>query len=220
MTDNRDAPDAIDELLPWHATGRLSAADRARVEAALAREPAVARRAALAEEEREETIALNESLGVPSSRARDALFARIDTAGPQAKPASAGLMSRFGGLLDRLSPKALAWSAVAAALLIAVQAGILGSLMVGQRVPGFEMASGSAAVAGSRLLVTFAPEATAAQIAGVLQSRRAVIVDGPRPGGIFVVRIGDKPLSEAEIQQAIAAFRQQSAVVRFVAPSP
>jgi anti-sigma factor RsiW len=63
------APDAIDELLPWHATGRLSAADRARVEAALAREPEVARRAALAEEEREETIALNESLGVPSSRA-------------------------------------------------------------------------------------------------------------------------------------------------------
>jgi anti-sigma factor RsiW len=220
MINERDDQTAIDELLPWHATGRLSAADQGRVEAALARDPEVARRATLAREEMEETISLNETLGVPSSRARDALFARIDALGPQAKPAGPGLMSRLGGLLNVLSPKALAWSAVAAALLIMVQAGILGSLMVGQQLPGFEIASGPAAGTGSRVLVTFAPEATAGQIASVLQSRRAVIVDGPRPGGDFVVRVSEAPLADAEMQQAIAALRQQSAVIRFVAPSP
>ncbi len=220
MTDERQAPDAIDELLPWHATGRLEAEDRAKVEAALARDPETARRLALAREELEETIALNEALGVPSARARADLFARIDAAAPAGSGPSRGLMGALAGLLDALSPRALAWGAVAAALLILVQAGILGTLVVNQGGAGFETASRQAAGAGSRLLVTFAPEASVGQIGTLLQSQRATIVDGPRPGGIYVVRIGDRPLSEAEVQRAIAAMRQQSAIVRFVAPSP
>ena len=61
--------DGIEELLPWHAAGTLSRRDAERVEAALARDPELARRFELAREELSATIHLNETLGAPSARA-------------------------------------------------------------------------------------------------------------------------------------------------------
>jgi len=218
---DRSRGDAIDELLPWHVTGRLDPADSERVDAALAADPDLARRLAIAEEEFRETVSLNEALGAPSVRARDALFARIDAAGV---PASRRAASQGGGwwttLVAALSPRTLAWSAAAAALVIAVQAGTIGTLLMNERTPGFVTASGPEAASGSRLLVGFAPEATVAQITAFLQGHRAVVVDGPRAGGVFLVRVGERPLAEAESQQVMAAMRAQGALVRFVAPSP
>ncbi|MFK5057955.1 hypothetical protein ACI4AF_28975, partial [Klebsiella pneumoniae] len=71
-------PSEIEMLLPWHAAGTLNARDARRVEEALAREPALARQYAAIRAEYEETIHLNESLGAPSGRAMQKLFAAID----------------------------------------------------------------------------------------------------------------------------------------------
>ena len=87
-------PSEIEMLLPWHAAGTLNARDARRVEEALARDPELARQYAVIREEYAETIDLNESLGAPSARAMQKLFAAID-AEPARKP-SASLNFRRG----------------------------------------------------------------------------------------------------------------------------
>ena len=64
---------------------RLNARDARRVEEALAGDPELARQYAVIREEYAETIGLNESLGAPSARAMQKLFAAID-AEPARKP--------------------------------------------------------------------------------------------------------------------------------------
>jgi hypothetical protein len=68
----------IEALLPWHAAGTLSRRDADRVEQALAKDPELARRYDLVSQELAETIHLNETLGEPSARAIEKLFAAID----------------------------------------------------------------------------------------------------------------------------------------------
>ena len=79
-------PSEIEMLLPWHAAGTLNPRDSRRVEEALARDPELARQYAVIREEYAETIDLNESLGAPSARAMQKLFAAID--GAPARPPS------------------------------------------------------------------------------------------------------------------------------------
>ena len=89
MSLNREAPERqdIEALLPWHAAGTLSRRDSDRVEQALASDRELARRYELVREELNETIHLNETLGAPSARAMEKLFAAIDAEAPVAKKA-------------------------------------------------------------------------------------------------------------------------------------
>ena len=68
----------IEALLPWHATGTLDRRDAERVEQAIAEDGEFARRYELVREELAETVRLNETLGAPSARAMEKLFAAID----------------------------------------------------------------------------------------------------------------------------------------------
>ena len=68
----------IEELLPWHAT-TLSCRDADRVEQALAGDRELARRYELVRQELAGTVHLNETLGAPSARAIEKLFAAINT---------------------------------------------------------------------------------------------------------------------------------------------
>ena len=68
----------IEALLPWYAAGTLSRRDTHRVEQALAGDREQARQYDLVREELVETIHLNETLGAPSARAMERLFAAID----------------------------------------------------------------------------------------------------------------------------------------------
>jgi hypothetical protein len=71
----------IEALLPWHAAGTLSRRDADRVEQALAGDCELARRYDLVRQELAATIHLNETLGAPSARAMEKLFAAIDAEG-------------------------------------------------------------------------------------------------------------------------------------------
>jgi hypothetical protein len=68
----------MEALLPWHAAGTLSRRDATRVEQALAGDRELARQYELIREELVETIHLNKTLGAPSTRAIERLFAAID----------------------------------------------------------------------------------------------------------------------------------------------
>jgi anti-sigma factor RsiW len=141
MPDHRD-PGDIEALLPWHAAGTLNARDARRVTEALERDPALAKQYAAILEEYAATIELNESLGAPSSRAMQKLFAAID-AEPARSPQSTA--RRFGGgfseFFASLSPKALAWSASVAGLALLLQAGLIGMLLAWPQGSVFQTAS-------------------------------------------------------------------------------
>ncbi len=134
-------PSEIEMLLPWHAAGTLNARDSRRVDEALARDPELARQYAVIREEYAETIHLNESLGAPSARAMQKLFAAID-AEPARKPhVSLNVAARFTGFFATLSPRTLAWSASFGALALLLQAGVIGAVLMNNRPASFETAS-------------------------------------------------------------------------------
>jgi hypothetical protein len=67
----------IEVLLPWHAVGTLRRCEADLVERALAADRELARRYELVREELAQTVQLNKTLGTPSPRAIEKLFAAI-----------------------------------------------------------------------------------------------------------------------------------------------
>lgn len=179
-------------LLPWHATGRLRPVEAARIEAALERDPELARRLDLARAERDETVVVNEGLGAPSLKARDDLFARINADLALRVRGPRGWLQRVGATLASLSPPKLAGSAIAACLVLLLQAGLLTGAWLGGSTATYETASHDASgpsAGDSFLLVAFAPTATAVQITEALTETGLSVVDGPRAGGIYRLRL-------------------------------
>lgn len=212
--------DEIELLLPWRATGALSAEETRRVDAALATDAELRRKYELVQEEMAESVAAAEELGAPSLRMRDRLFAAIEAeAGPQAAQARPrGWRARALDFFGSLTPQAVAWSAAAAALVIVVQGAVLTRSMI---EPGgiFRTASLPESREGSFALVAFAPQATAQRIAEFLQARGATIVDGPKPGGLFRVKVSAKRLDPDALKAAVAALAAHSDVVRMAVAS-
>jgi anti-sigma factor RsiW len=208
-------------LLPWYAAGLLDAAERSRVDAALAADPALRASLDRVEEEQAETVALNEALGAPSIRARDALFTRIEAEGRRPRRATGDWLDRIGAALAGLSPRVLAWSTAAAALAIVLQSGMLVATLVDEGSP-YETASGpgsSAPADGAFALIAFAPDATADQITRALLDSRATVVGGPLPGGLYRLRVAERALSAEEYGRALEALRSRGPVIRMVAPA-
>lgn len=210
----------IEELLPWHAAGTLSRRDAQRVDDALSRDPELARRFELVREEFGETIHLNETLGAPSSRAREALFAKID-AEPARRPASSlNLGAWASALFASLSPRTLALSAGAAAIAILLQAGLIAGIVLNERQPGgYETASapsGAPVETGSFALIRFQSQASAADITRFLESNKLSLTGGPSAGGLYRVRIAVTGLPKADLAAAVKKL-QEDKVVGFIA---
>jgi anti-sigma factor RsiW len=190
----------IETLLPWHAAGTLSRRDAQRVEEALKADPELARVYEHVREELAETILFNETLGAPSARAMEKLFAKIDAEGAtvrKSRPAI-NVNAWLTGFVASLSPRTLAWSATAAALAIALQAGLLAGLFIKKEggEARFETASFQQNVdqrEGTFARVWFAPEATAGDITKFLESHKATLVDGPKADGSYRVRLVGLP---------------------------
>jgi hypothetical protein len=217
----------IESLLPWHAAGTLSRRDAQRVEAALAHDQDLARQFALVREELGETIHLNETLGAPSARAMDRLLAGIEAEGSTArKRRSFDLAAFIAERLALFTPRTLAWSATAAVLAIVLQAGLLAGLYVGDRSTetpsGYRTASAptrSFAPAGSYALIGFAPQASAADVTKFLETHNISVVDGPRTGGLYRIRVSVTALPKADLARVVKQMQDDSKVVRFIAPT-
>jgi hypothetical protein len=222
MTTEEREPNEIEALLPWHAAGTLSRDDAERVEAALAGDYELARRYALVREEFAETIRLNEALGAPSPRPLERLMARIDAeaVGGLTRRGSVAVGRWLEGLLLRLAPRTLAWSAAAAAIVILVQAGFLAALFVGSQGHSYRTASvEQVGTPGSYALVGFVPQASAEDVTKFLETYKASLVDGPRAGGLYRIRIGEGALSRDRLADIVGRMQQESAVIRFAAPA-
>jgi hypothetical protein len=211
-------PSEIEMLLPWHATGTLNPRDARRVEEALARDPELARQYAAIREEYAETIDLNESLGAPSARAMRKLFAAID-AEPATKPSlSRGIWTRIAGFFASLSPRTLAWSSSLGALVLVLQAGVIGTLVKNQPA-SFQTASLSmdepvtrslGAEQPPRALVRFAPDARIADITALLDRYQAAIID--TRGRMFRLQFGSKAMAKDQIAGLMSRLQSEKII--------
>jgi hypothetical protein len=210
----------VEDLLPWHATGTLSRRDAERVEKALADDQELARRFNLVREELSETILLNESLGAPSARTADKLFAMIDAEPARMRARSLDLATRFADFVAGFSPRTLAWSASAAVLAIVLQAGVLAGLLLKEQGEGdYQVASYGEATdtKDAYVLIRFAPTASADEITKFLDTHRVMLME-PKPGGLFRVRLAITGTPKEAVAIAVKSM-QDSKVVGFAAAS-
>jgi anti-sigma factor RsiW len=217
-----DEPGEIEMLLPWHAVGTLNARDARRVEEALARDPELAKQYAVIREEYAETIHLNESLGAPSVRAMQKLFAAIDGE-PVRKPQLAFRISTgIAQFFASLSPRTLAWSAGAAAFALLLQAGVIGAvLMKGQTYQTASVSTNEKPAATMtrelgaggmppRALVRFAPDAKMADINTLLDNYQATVVGGAN--GLFRLQLGNRSMGKDEVASLMSKLRGEKIV--------
>jgi hypothetical protein len=211
----------ISLLLPWYAAGTLSEAENRRVAAAIEADPELALRLEDVRLEASEDLLLNESLGAPSRRAADKLFAAIDAeeaANPRAYKPKFSLGAWLSETKAALSPRTLGFAAMAAIAIIAVQAGVI----VSDRSTGgavYETATAPASLSeGRQVLVSFKPQATISEIDALLRDVGGTIVEAPFEGGLYKVRIGPADLDQAGFDRVLDTMRQRPAV-SFVAPA-
>jgi hypothetical protein len=228
-TDEKPSPRNIELLLPWHAAGTLNSRDAEDVDRALAQDKELARRFAMVRKEMTETVHLNEMLGVPSPRAMENLFKAIDKerkAVPRQWASGLGTWLRGTWLTNLFTPPAqisrvLVFSASAAAVIMVLQAAVIAKMMLSDRGGTgdvFETASPPISTTrgiqiGSYAMVRFAPQANIADLTRFLDSRGASIVDGPRLGGLFRVRIAPTRLAPDEFASAIKELRSASKLI-------
>ena len=220
-------PGEIEALLPWHAAGTLSARDSRRVKAALLRDPSLARQYAAIREEYAETIALNESLGAPSARAMQKLFAAIE-AEPVRKPSvSINISARIAEFFSGLSPRTLAYATAVGAVVLLLQAGVIGAILAKQQTGSFQTASLSgpaetitrslAPNTGPRAFVRFAADARVSDITAFLDAHQASIIDSTT-GGLFRLQFGDKPMSRQEVAGLMTRLQNEK-IIQLAAPA-
>ena len=218
-TAKQSEPSEIELLLPWYAAGTLDPRESEQVEAALAADPDLAARYEWVRAELEQEGHVSDAAGEPSGRDVKALFAKIDALPAQRSRASIDIGARIAEFLSSLSPRTLAWSATAAALAIALQAGILADIMLKEKsAGGYETASAPANVSGegSYVLMRFQPQASAADVANFLETNKLSIVGGPSAGGLYRVRVAPTKLGKADLTRIFGTL-QDNKVVAFIA---
>jgi anti-sigma-K factor RskA len=215
MTEKADDREEIEILLPWHAAGTLNRRDAERVERALANDEELARRFSLVREELAETIHLNESLGAPSARAMEKLFAAIDAESAMArKPRfSFDLRTKVSEFFTGFGPRTLAFASGAAALVILLQAGVIGSMLLQSPEKHMTVASATPEkVESINLLVTFAPQATTGQVTKFLQDHGATIVEGPK-SSFYKVQFPANGAPKEEADRIVKELQQNRSIV-------
>jgi anti-sigma factor RsiW len=215
----------IELLLPWHAAGTLSNRDSQRVETALANDPELARQFELVREELSEDIHLNETLGAPSARAMESLFARIEAEPARMPAVSFNLGARVRDFFASLSPRTLAWSASAAAIAILLQAGLIAGIVIKENgassVSGGDYQTASVPSPfvgdGSFALIRFQPQANAADIAKFLEVNNLSVTGGPITGALFRVQVAATKLPTTDLANIVKKLQSDKMIVGFVA---
>ncbi|MBV1695186.1 MAG: hypothetical protein KGP27_12050 [Hyphomicrobiales bacterium] len=223
MTRTDETPDPRDEiemLLPWYVTGKLDADDRRRVDAALATDAALRARLDLLREERAEVIAANEAIRAPRPIDVGRIVDRTEVSASRRFSAGlAGAWQQVREFFDAPGSRPVRWASAIAAAIMLAQAVAIGGLLRERAETSYETASGSdpgSAAPASLAMVRFADDATAAAISATLGRLSMSIVDGPKPGNLYRVRLGAGVLSDKERSMAIDRLMAESRVVVFV----
>jgi len=176
-------------------------------------------------EEYAETILLNESLGAPSRGAMQKLFAAIDAEPPSTPADSLVFFAVIAGFFASLSPRTLVWSGSLGALVLLVQASVIGAVLVKSQIATYETAWLSTddpttralgPEAPPRAMVRFAPDTRIADITALLDNYHASIVDGAK-GGLFRLQFGSNAMSKDEMAALMSKLQNEKIVSLAVA---
>jgi anti-sigma factor RsiW len=172
-----DAHDRAEELLPWYATGRLEAADRALVEAHLAccascRQQLNAERALI-----ERFQALTPDVDSGWARLRQRLEPRA-TFGERVSQGAAELWHAFTRpVIAGLAAAQVAFVAIAAFILQAVSQ------------PAYVALGAAPTAASANIVVMFNPQAREADLRGALAATGGTLVGGPTEADAYLVHV-------------------------------
>lgn len=207
-------PQDIEELLPWYVTGRVSREEARGIEAALKTMPDLADKLAQVQRERDGVARASETVEAPPPETLQKLLQQVETTRQWRIPRVES--QGDGGWVKVALGQRTVWQVGFAAACIAI-------VVLGVRVYNPPVEPGSYGVAaeammgrsaGATVLVTFAPTATLADIASVLTDLNASIVDGPKPGGTYVVAVP----GAADVDAAIAALTSHKDLVLSALP--
>jgi hypothetical protein len=215
--------DEIEALLPWYATGTLSAADMQRVNRYLEAHPKIKAHTRLVQDERDAAIVGNEAITAPCPAMLDRLMASIAaTAQPRQMtiPSPQSVWEKIAKALSSVAPRSLGFAAAAAAVALVVQTAAIGVLINRDRGAGYQTASGGAttpAGAGAYALISLHPNVSATSLTAALSELKMTIVDGPKAGGMYRVRTA---ADKADAAIALAKLKGRADVFAFVGMSP
>lgn len=181
----------IAELLPFFVNGTLEGEERKAVEAALARDPALAREAEALARLRSGMKA-EEPAYTPGEMGLARLMREIDGTGRQPRPVSRR-----------------AWYVAAIAAAFALGAVLLAPLMLPDE-PLYEQASGDAGEAA--LVVAFRQDAPQGEIARLLLDNGLVIVDGPSALGLYRL----SPVEAVDIEALADRLAGETALIESI----
>jgi hypothetical protein len=125
---------------------------------------------------------------------------------------SFGLAKRIAKLESSFGRDTIIWLIGAAVLAITVQTGVT-AVHVAQR-GSYQTAS--APTEGALVAVRFASQASMADVTKFLETYRASLAGGPRPGNLYRLRIGETTLPPAELAKIVGRMTQEK-VVEFAA---
>ena len=167
-------------------------------------------------EELSETIHLNESLGAPSARAMEKLFAAIDAEGARKrKPGLAlDLRTKVAEFFSAFAPRTLAFAGAAAALVILLQAGVIGSMVLKSEHSFGVAEAPKMKVESVDFLVTFAPQVNLDQMTKFLRERHATVIDGPTgPAAMYRLRFQANGAPKDETDRVAKELQQSRSVI-------
>lgn len=225
MSDEDDAPlseaDAIAALLPWYVSGKISQADRAKIDAYAERHPEARAHIAHAQSEADAVFTANQKIALPRAALDKLKDTLVSSPGARLAAAEHSFLDRIGLALAGLSPRNLAFAGLAAALAVALQAAVLGALLslktaTRQTAP----IPNAAHEKGTFAMVAFQTAAPLGTLAAFLADNKFAVVEGPKPGGLFRVRVSDDTLSKDALEAAIAKLKARTDLVSFASLAP
>ena len=205
----------IEALLAWYVTGRLDRADHARVDAYLERHPEMRSQLTMIEIDRRTVIEANERIAVPRTLTADAMTRRLPR---RASGLVARLVAPVRTLFTAPTAAGVQWATAAVALAFVVQGVVIGTLSGPRPGSGYETASGGSEQTSqsATVLVRFVAGAGFDAVGEALAKRDMRIIDGPKPGQLFVVAIGPKDLKAEERDKRVQDLRGLSGLVALV----
>ena len=214
----------LSALLPWYAAGTLSRDEMDRIEAALDGDASLRSELDLIREDLAAARALADAHELPDSMearfgaALSGHIAKSDREGAGAAVARLPRESWLSRVAGTLFPSpGFAFASIAAALLIAVQAGFIVSLLTGAPdTPGYRTASGETETGGLAVLVKFRPDVAMEDVSAWLEGKQAHIVEGPLPGGMYRLQF---PADAAESAAALATALSGEEPVQIALPA-
>lgn len=181
-------PQDVEELLPWYVTGRVTREEARGVEAALKTMPDLAAKLAAVQRERDAVARGSEAVEPPPPENLQRLLRQVEKT-RQARVPKMEAAASGADWLNAVFGRRIVWQAAFAAACVVIA--VMGIRLYDPATPAAfgTAASINGAETGADLVVTFQPTATTADISALLVTLDAVIVDGPKPGSAYVLRL-------------------------------